>query len=143
MRTRANAAFGSWKNMFVMVGGRNEDIPCVDFDVVTFTTGFESQNGVGFLQTPEGEQYCDWKLAFPDGESMKVHKAVLFARSQKFREMLASSSGDTVSVPVKYQAFKHVVDYLYTDTVSLSIAPDFTRQLAGSLFCAFARTTFR
>lgn len=135
VRSRSRAKYLTHKDSIIFFAGLNGEYPCPDFDIVTVSDGSTaSTKHFGFLLTPSGDSYADIVLKFPNGESAKLHRAVLSSRSSKLRTLIESGAfqSGVIEIPVKYYFFKHVIDYIYTDSVSLSIDQADSKQLAGT-----------
>lgn len=79
------------------------------------------------LKRQQQQPNSDLTLVSSEGKSLHCHRCVLVARSEYFRSMLLmgwrESSNDMTSLtmPVKYNVLKAVIDFMYTDEFPVTV----------------------
>eukprot|EP01122_Echinamoeba_exundans_P009116 TRINITY_DN3148_c0_g2_i1.p1 TRINITY_DN3148_c0_g2~~TRINITY_DN3148_c0_g2_i1.p1 ORF type:complete len:835 (+),score=113.91 TRINITY_DN3148_c0_g2_i1:383-2887(+) len=141
VRSRYEDCACSYKNHLIILGGaRNEHIH-PDLDIITFEKPSEAaadagSSGLSFLLTPAGASLSDIALLFNDGKTLALHKSVLYARSERFRSLLAASldQSTTLRIDFPYEPFfRYIIEYIYHDSIDLISESIPAQQLAAVL----------
>lgn len=71
-----------------------------------------------FKNLYESQKYADLKI-FAGKDMIKVHKAVLWARSPYFARVLSQNVAECITVDVQYDILKEILLYMYTAEIPI------------------------
>lgn len=80
----------------------------------------------GLLTSPRLAHLADMSFRFDDGSNIRAHRAIVCARSELLHTLIQNNPDrDTFSIPnTDAKAFRVVLQYLYTDTLTIPGLPE-------------------
>lgn len=131
VRQRVGTGIAAYDNTVFFISGYSDDHLLPDFDVCSLRDS--SSMLMDSLQIMfESPVLSDVQLQFPGGQSVFCHKAILHARCSALRESLSRNESCQIAIDVPFSLFRHILKYIYTDTMDLNIDAQMTLSLAGT-----------